>query len=75
MNSLNPYYEPGDLKSLLFDDSFMIRHMDKMLFGPDNSGNVAAFTEDYIGHIIGETGKFHLVTCDGSFDCRVSTIS
>ncbi|KAI6191595.1 Cap-specific mRNA (nucleoside-2'-O-)-methyltransferase 2 [Aphelenchoides bicaudatus] len=27
------------------------------------------FTEDYVAAFLGETGKFQLVTCDGSFDC------
>ncbi|CAD5228296.1 unnamed protein product [Bursaphelenchus okinawaensis] len=70
MNSLNPYYEAADLRQIIYDDNFMIRHMDKMVFGTDNTGNVAMFSDDYVGNLVGETGKFHLITCDGSFDCR-----
>lgn len=42
------------------------------LLGPDSSGDIMNFTEDYLAYFMGETGKFQLITCDGSFDCTVN---
>ncbi|KAI6173406.1 Cap-specific mRNA (nucleoside-2'-O-)-methyltransferase 2 [Aphelenchoides besseyi] len=69
MNSLNPYYEGGNLDRMIYDDCFMLPYQKNMLFGPDNSGSITNWTDEYISYALGETGKFHTITYDGSFDC------
>lgn len=71
-NSLMPYHEAADLSNMLIDDSFMAAYIDNFLPGPDSTGNIMNFNDDYIASFLGETGKFQLITCDGSFDCTVS---
>lgn len=68
-----PYNETAILEKMLIDDRFLAAYIDNFLAGPDTTGNLMTFTEDYISLFLGETGKFQLVTCDGSFDCTVSS--
>jgi hypothetical protein len=74
-NSLLPYHEFSDLNSMLIEDSFMASYIENFLAGPDSTGNLMSFSEDYINSFLGDVGKFQLVTCDGSFDCTVSSFT
>jgi hypothetical protein len=70
-NSLIPYNENADLNNMLVDDCFMSAYIDNFLIGPDATGNLLQFNDDYIASFLSDTGKFQLITCDGSFDCTV----
>ncbi|VDN60924.1 unnamed protein product [Dracunculus medinensis] len=72
-NSLNPYYEWNEPTNMILDDTLIAKSYAKWLFGPDNSGNIFNWTQNYLDYIVCKTGKFHLITADGSFNCQVNS--
>lgn len=58
---------------MILDDTLIAKSYAKWLFGPDNSGNIFNWTQNYLDYIVCKTGKFHLITADGSFNCQVNS--
>ncbi|MCP9263014.1 Ribosomal RNA large subunit methyltransferase J [Dirofilaria immitis] len=44
--------------------------MFELVFGPDNSGDILKWTDEYINSIAKEVGRFSLITADGSLYCQ-----
>ncbi|BES92822.1 FtsJ-like methyltransferase [Nesidiocoris tenuis] len=68
--TLNPYYEGNPLQKMINDDRFLMKTLDKWLFGDDYTGNI--YEEKNLESLRREVlkiGPIHLVTADGSFDC------
>ncbi|VDK38359.1 unnamed protein product [Gongylonema pulchrum] len=68
--SLNPHCEWNAPVDMFLDDELLTNTYSKWLFGPDNSGNIFNWTNEYISFIAQEFGKYHLITADGSVYCQ-----
>ncbi len=73
-STLNPFYEGNSTSSMINDDRFVIRTLDRWCFGPDDTGDILNATNrrnlaDAIRDSLGQDG-LDLVTADGSVDCQ-----
>ena len=71
--TLNPYDESNRHEEMVDDDAFIDTTIDHWYFGSDGSGNVmhAENLTALANHVQSELGgKVHLVTADGSIDCK-----
>ncbi|XP_059471770.1 cap-specific mRNA (nucleoside-2'-O-)-methyltransferase 2 isoform X2 [Neocloeon triangulifer] len=66
-SSLNPHYEGNDGTTMVSDDRFIVRTIDKWDFGPDKTGNIK---DEDTRIALGHRERYHLVTADGSVDCQ-----
>ncbi|EJD75425.1 hypothetical protein, variant [Loa loa] len=69
-NSLNPHYEWNSSFDMFLDDELITSTYPNWFFGPDNSGNILKWTDEYISSIAEKVGKFSLITADGSVYCQ-----
>ncbi|KAL3990255.1 FtsJ-like methyltransferase family protein [Acanthocheilonema viteae] len=69
-NSLNPHYEWNSPFDMFLDDELITNTYPNWFFGPDNSGDILKWTNEYIGSIAKKVGKFSLITADGSVYCQ-----
>uniref|UniRef100_A0A0R3RHE9 Cap-specific mRNA (nucleoside-2'-O-)-methyltransferase 2 n=1 Tax=Elaeophora elaphi TaxID=1147741 RepID=A0A0R3RHE9_9BILA len=69
-NSLNPHYEWNSPFDMFLDDELITSTYPNWLFGPDNSGDILKWTDEYIDSIAEKVGKFSLITADGSVYCQ-----
>ncbi|GIZ04172.1 cap-specific mRNA [Caerostris extrusa] len=69
-NTLNPYYEDLNIKTVISDDRLIFPTLEHWYFGKDNIGDIRNpnYPKNLQEHI-GSKGAFHLVTADGSIDC------
>lgn len=56
---------------MFLDDELITSTYPNWFFGPDNSGDILKWTNEYISSIIENFGKFSLITADGSVYCQV----
>lgn len=56
---------------MFLDDELITSTFSNWLFGPDNSGDILKWTNEYISSIVEKVGKFSLITADGSVYCQV----
>ncbi|CAG9534338.1 unnamed protein product [Cercopithifilaria johnstoni] len=71
-NSLNPHYEWNSPFDMFLDDELITSTCPNWFFGPDNSGDILKWTNEYISGIVEKVGKFSLITADGSVYCQDS---
>uniref|UniRef100_A0A914KX05 Cap-specific mRNA (nucleoside-2'-O-)-methyltransferase 2 n=1 Tax=Meloidogyne incognita TaxID=6306 RepID=A0A914KX05_MELIC len=51
-----------------FDDNFN-NNSARMIFGPDGSGDILNFTNEFLQKFVSDFGKFHIITADAGIDC------
>uniref|UniRef100_A0A915Q3E6 Cap-specific mRNA (nucleoside-2'-O-)-methyltransferase 2 n=1 Tax=Setaria digitata TaxID=48799 RepID=A0A915Q3E6_9BILA len=69
-NSLNPHYEWTSPFDMFLDDELVTSTCSNWLFGPDDSGDILKWTNEYVSSIAAKVGKFSLITADGSVYCQ-----
>uniref|UniRef100_A0A8R1XS37 Cap-specific mRNA (nucleoside-2'-O-)-methyltransferase 2 n=1 Tax=Onchocerca volvulus TaxID=6282 RepID=A0A8R1XS37_ONCVO len=69
-NSLNPHYEWNSPYDMFLDDELITSTCPNWFFGPDDSGDILKWTNEYINSIAEKVGKFSLITADGSVYCQ-----
>jgi hypothetical protein len=52
-------------------DDFMLDNNENMILGPDGSGDILNFTNEFLQEIISDYGRFHIITADAGIDCTV----
>lgn len=57
---------------MFLDDELITATYPNWLFGPDNSGDIFKWTAEYVNSVAAKSGKYHLITADGSSYCQVS---
>lgn len=69
-NSLNPYFEWTPPYDMFFNDELIIRTYSQWIFGPDSSGDIIKWSDNYLDDLVKEYGKYDLITADGSIYCQ-----
>ncbi|KAL7069926.1 hypothetical protein ACQ4LE_010737 [Meloidogyne hapla] len=71
INSLSSQ-QSGSSKSasiIGLDDKFVLNSSARVILGPDGSGNILNFTNEFLQKLVSDLGKFHIITADAGIDC------